>query len=128
MPGKMTTRTRLWGQVSCGQERWSRTARTGQARQDRRTGQEASTDRTVQIGQGKRDRTSVEGQPGYGSRDKTTETGQPGQVNLDWTVWIGDPGQNREDNQDMTATLRQQCQESRGKDCWGRIAGTEQLG
>jgi hypothetical protein len=32
---EMTTRTGLRGQVNCGQERWSRTAGTGQPGQDR---------------------------------------------------------------------------------------------
>jgi hypothetical protein len=35
----MTTKTGLWGQVSSGQDQWSRTAGKGQAGQDRRTGQ-----------------------------------------------------------------------------------------
>jgi hypothetical protein len=81
-----------------------------------------------QIGQSNRDGTTMAGQSGYGSWDKTTETGQLGQDNLDQTAWVGEPGQNKEYNQDITATLGQQLQESRGQDCWGRIAGTRKLG
>ncbi len=35
----MTARTGLWGQVSWGQERWSRKAGNGEVGQDRQTGQ-----------------------------------------------------------------------------------------
>ncbi len=68
-------------------------------------------------GQGNRDGTTVAGQSRYGSWDRTTETGQLRQVNLDRTAWTGEPGQNRENNQDMRATLGQQRPESPGQDC-----------
>jgi hypothetical protein len=51
-----------------------------------------------------------------------------GQVNLDRTAWTGEPRQDREDYQDKTSTLGQQCQESCGQDCRGRIAGIGQPG
>jgi hypothetical protein len=53
------------------------------------------------------------------SRDRSIYTGKPRRGSL---------GRTERTSQDITALTGQQCQEGRGQDCWGRIAGTGQSG